>query len=207
MTWVRRRWLPLLVLILAVAGLAGSMALVATHQTVASMMGVISSGRAPVRSLAEARTAANGFGARWGLHAGEVIEFDNGFYAELLDPAGNGATEVLIDPASGTVGVEYGPAMMWNTAYGMIRNGYPMMRPYRASTVIGADQARQLAQQWLTANRPGQQAETAEAFPGYYTIDIAVAGRISGMLSVHATTGQVWYHSWHGRFIAQQDAA
>jgi hypothetical protein len=25
------------------------------------------------------------------------------------------------------------------------------------------------------------------------------------MLSVHATTGAVWYHTWHGRFIAMQE--
>jgi hypothetical protein len=27
-------------------------------------------------------------------------------------------------------------------------------------------------------------------------------GTIDGMLPVNATTGQVWYHTWHGRFIA-----
>ncbi|MBB1254829.1 hypothetical protein H3146_15910 [Streptomyces sp. OF3] len=25
--------------------------------------------------------------------------------------------------------------------------------------------------------------------------------RIVGMLSVHATSGDVWYHTWHGRFL------
>jgi len=27
-----------------------------------------------------------------------------------------------------------------------------------------------------------------------------------GMLSVNATTGAVWYHTWHGTFIAKEDA-
>jgi hypothetical protein len=26
------------------------------------------------------------------------------------------------------------------------------------------------------------------------------------MLSVNATTGAVWYHTWHGTFIAKEDA-
>jgi hypothetical protein len=30
-------------------------------------------------------------------------------------------------------------------------------------------------------------------------------GTVNGMLSVNASTGQVWYHSWHGRFIARED--
>jgi hypothetical protein len=30
---------------------------------------------------------------------GAVMQFDNGFYAELVDRGGNRATEVLIDPA------------------------------------------------------------------------------------------------------------
>jgi hypothetical protein len=27
-------------------------------------------------------------------------------------------------------------------------------------------------------------------------------GKINGMLSVNAASGQVWYHSWHGTYIA-----
>jgi hypothetical protein len=27
-------------------------------------------------------------------------------------------------------------------------------------------------------------------------------GRIDGMLSVNGSTGAVWYHNWHGAFIA-----
>jgi hypothetical protein len=206
-TGIRRRALPATVLVVAVACLIASISVVAAWENSHgpdTVVGAFVPGTAPVRTLDQARTAADAFAARLGLHSGEVIQFDNGFYAELLDPAGAGATEVLIDPANGTVGVEYGPAMMWNTIYGV----YPRtgMHLYAAHpSTIAADQARQIAQTWLGDNRPGQQAGPAEAFPGYYTIDTTIGGTTSGMLSVNATSGQVWYHSWHGRFIASQD--
>jgi hypothetical protein len=38
------------------------------------------------------------------------MQFDNNFCAEPFDRAGNRATEVLVDPASGAVGLEPGPA-------------------------------------------------------------------------------------------------
>jgi hypothetical protein len=149
--------------------------------------------------LTDAQQAADRYGQRYGLHAAEVMQFDNGFYAELLDSAGHGATEVLIDPASGAVGPEYGPAMMWNTAYGM--------RPARtAATVISPQQAQRIAQTWLADHRPTENAAEAEAFPGYYTLHTTRDGKIVSMLSVHARTGAVWYHTWHGRFIDMQDA-
>jgi hypothetical protein len=62
------------------------------------------------------------------------------------------------------------------------------------------------AQAWLDANQPGSRATAeAAAFPGYYTIDVTRAGRVSGMLSVNATTGQVWYHWWHGAFVGMSE--
>jgi hypothetical protein len=63
------------------------------------------------------------------------MQFDNGFYAELVDQAGNGATEVLVDPRSGAVQIEWGPAMMWNTAYGMHPARGDGARPGRAGSV------------------------------------------------------------------------
>jgi hypothetical protein len=45
----------------------------------------------------------------------------------------------------------------------------------------------------------------AEAFPGYYTLHTLRDGKITGMLSVNAATGQVWYRSWHGNFVAMND--
>jgi len=70
---------------------------------------------------------------------------------------------------------------------------------------VSADQARRLAETWLAAHRPARHAEPADAYPGYYTVEFTHGGTVEGMLSINATTGQVWYHSWHGRFIARED--
>jgi hypothetical protein len=202
MTWLRPRWLPLLVLVAAMVALVGSIAVTVSRVGGGAMMGMMGwpvSVDGSARTLTDAQHAADRYGQRYGLHAGEVMQFANGFYAELLDPAGNGATEVLIDPASGAVGLEYGPAMMWNTAYGM-------HRARTGSTAIGPQQAQQIAQSWLADHRPGENAAEAEAFPGYYTMHTTRDGKILSMLSVHATTGTVWYHTWHGRFIDMQGA-
>ena len=66
-------------------------------------------------------------------------------------------------------------------------------------------QARAQAQRFLDAQRPGTKTDEAITFPGYYTIDVARQGRPIGMLSVNAYTGAVWYHVWHGTFIAEKD--
>ena len=59
-----------------------------------------------------------------------------------------------------------------------------------------------LASTCLDRNRPGVTTEThADPFYGYYTIHTVKDDRIEGMLSVHGTTGQVWYHTWHGEFV------
>jgi len=153
-------------------------------------------------SIPAARHRAATAAAGQSLHPGEVIWFDNGFYVELKDAAGNSATEVIVDPGSGAVSTEPGPAMMWNTRYGM-------RGPAGASAVatVSAGQARQIATAWLAANLPGRLAQPPDSYPGYYTMETTTAGGIvNGMLSVNATTGQVWYHSWHGRFIAKDDS-
>jgi hypothetical protein len=169
----------------------------------AGMMGSVwlAGNGASVTSIPAARDRAATAAAQPGLHPGEVIWFDNGFYVELKDPAGSPATEVIVDPNSGTVFTEPGPAMMWNTRYGM--HG----RVGAVNPSISALQAQQVAAEWLNANLPGRTAQPPDAYPGYYTIETSTSdGTISGMLSVNATTGQVWYHSWHGRFIAKDDA-
>jgi hypothetical protein len=201
------RWLPLAVLVVASTALVASVAWATGRAPAgggrwgppASMTAPAVPGSGPVRSLAAADRAAGTFADRWGLHAGEVMQFDNNFYAELLDPAGNRATEVLVDPASGAVGLEPGPAMMWNTDYGM-------MRPAPAPAAVTAQRARWLADQWLHDNQPGLHAGDPELFPGYYTLHALRGDRVAGMLSVNAATGTVWYHTWHGRFIAMQEA-
>jgi hypothetical protein len=222
----------------------------------------------PVRTLAEARTQAQKFADRLGLRVDEVLQFKDNFYAKLVDSAGNGATEVLVDPRTGAVSIEYGPAMMWNTRYGMGRvaadmmgsYGRSMMRGYggamigeygpnpttsrgagtttsggsgsggmmggsgyggmmggsgygsgsagsgttSTATNVTMEYARSFAQRWLDRNEPGVKVETGgDAFPGYYTLETLRGGKITGMISVNASTGAVWPHWWHGAFIAK----
>jgi hypothetical protein len=159
--------------------------------------GLVGDGRR-VDTLTAARQPAQAFADRLGLRAGEVIQFSNGFYAELLTAGGDGATEVLVDPANGGVSVEYGPAMMWNTRYGM--------HPAAAGPVrVSAADASRIAQRWLDEQRPGLTAGEPEQFPGYYTLETSRGGTIAGMMSVNATTGAVWYHTWHGSFVAASE--
>jgi hypothetical protein len=92
------------------------------------------------------------------------------------------------------VSIEYGPAMMWNTRYGMHAVGNVPAR-------VSAAQAVTDAQAWLDARHAGLTAADATAFPGYYTLHTGKNGMIAGMMSVNAASGTVWYHTWHGTFI------
>jgi len=146
----------------------------------------------PVQTIAEARARAAQAAAARGLSTGEVMQFSQNFYVELKDSAGNPTTEVLVDPGDGSVSTEYGPAMMWNTG--------------SRDATVSPDQAQTIADDWLRANQPGQSAVAdVKAFPGYYSIDTETNGNTVGMVSVNALTGAVWYHTWHGTFIAEED--
>lgn len=168
----------------------------------AGMMGTVwlaGDGRT-VTSIPAARARAASAASPQRLHPGEIIWFANGFYVELKDTTGQPATEVIVDPATGTVSTEPGPAMMWNTRYGMHRTA-------TGAATVSAAQARRLATTWLSDNLPGRRLGEPDAYPGYYTMETTTAaGTINGMLSVNATTGAVWYHTWHDRFIAREDA-
>ena len=74
----------------------------------------------PVNGIADARTRAQTFADKLGLRTGEILHFQRNYYVQLVDTSGKPATEVLVDPATGAVGLEFGPAMMWNTRYGMM---------------------------------------------------------------------------------------
>jgi hypothetical protein len=214
-----RRLALSLALAAAVATLVGSVAFTASHHRGtyrgtgvmmagpgADMMGgggalwLVGDGNG-VGSIAAARARAALAADAAGLHPGEVIWFDNGFYVELKDAEGSPATEVIVDPRTGTVSTEPGPAMMWNTRFGMHRAGDG------AAVRVSAEQAQQIAGDWLARSLPGRRAAEPDTYPGYYTMETTTdTGTINGMLSVNSTTGEVWYHSWHGRFIAREDA-
>jgi hypothetical protein len=71
---------------------------------------------------------------------------------------------------------------------------------------VTAAQAKENAQEYLDTYLNGAQvAEDADAFYGYYTIDVLRDGKPFGMLSVNGTTGTVWYHAWHGTSIGARD--
>lgn len=56
-------------------------------------------GTSPVRNLGEAKRQAQSFADQLGLRVGELIQFENHYYVELLVHGGGRATEVLVDRA------------------------------------------------------------------------------------------------------------
>ena len=133
MAMTRNRALWAVTLLVALVALGSSIAWAATrgddgHWGMMSygqgMMGYAArDGGKPVGDLPEARRQAERFAERLDLQVGEVMQFSDGFYAELEEADGTPATEVLIDARTGAIWFEFGPAMMWNTRYGMMRDG------------------------------------------------------------------------------------
>lgn len=150
------------------------------------------------------------------LELGEVMIFDNQAYARIVEKdSGIGVMEVLVDPTSKAVFPEMGPTMMWNLKYGMMSGfgGYGMM-----GMMMGQDaQADPSAEMSVTPEKAIETAQTyldtyfkeaglavepkADRFYGYYTLDVSQNGQTAGMLSVNGYTGQVFPHTWHGKFI------
>jgi hypothetical protein len=156
-------------------------------------------------TIEQAREAVERYVAILGypdLEVAEVMEFERNFYAIVRESdTGMGAMELLVDRWTGEVGPEMGPNMMWNAKYGMHRRG-GMMGGASEGAIIDPEEAIEIAQRWLDAYQPGVTVEEhADPFYGYYTVHTLRDGEIEGMLSVHSTTGQVWYHTWHGGFI------
>jgi hypothetical protein len=159
-----------------------------------------------------------------GLQVSEVMVFDNNAYVVVKETGtGNGAFELLVDPASQTAYPEFGPNMMWNLKYGglnhsqmkggrngMMGNGMMGGRDTNVPTDVSAEmsvtseKAIEYAQEFLDANINGAIAATDPIqFYGYYTLDFEKAGKVAGMLSVNGYNGQVFLHTWHGNFIEE----
>jgi hypothetical protein len=206
----------------------------------ASMMGMMTgfsglSNVAPL-TLTEAETAVSTYLSTLSqdnLALGEIMIFSNHAYAQIFNSeTGEGAFELLVDPATGNVFPEPGPNMMWNTAYGMMagsgmmnmmmggmmgnnagmmngQNG-DMMGNWNTSSsaeiTVTAENAPSIAQTYLDSTLPDTTVdEHADTFPGYYTLHIERDGDVIGMLSVNAYTGDVFLHHWHGDFIEMVD--
>ena len=111
--------------------------------------------------------------------------------------------DLLVDKDSGAIVPEPGPNMMWNAEYGMMGRRSGMMGSYASGEMsLSAPEAGDVAQRWLDANLPGRTTGKADVFYGYYTLHFLNVVQIEGMLSVHGNSGDVWYHSWHGDFVA-----
>jgi hypothetical protein len=160
-----------------------------------------------------------------GFYAAEVMAFTNNDYVAVADAAGNPAFELLVAADASWV-MEEPPSMMWNAKYGMfghlrgsggplpglgmmmggsgMMGSGPLWFGSGSGKVTSLAQARAVASSWLAESRPGEVAEAdGRAFPGYYTLDTTLNGKTHGMLSVNASTGAVWYHGWHGTFVAE----
>lgn len=163
-------------------------------------------------AIDQAATLARQMIARSGnpdLVAMEIMEFTNNFYVVVAEKStGVGAFELIVE-RNGVVHPEPGPNMMWNLKYGHMAGwgGGGMMGSWGAPTgqSLTRDQARQAAQGWLNQAFPGAKAEEGVPFYGHFTFDFERGGKVVGMLSVHASTGQVWYHTWHGTFVREKE--
>lgn len=131
------------------------------------------------------------------------MEFDQNFYALIKEKdTGIGAFELLVDKSTGAVGFERGPDMMWNTKYGMGgRFGDIGFGGATTAMSVTPQRATDIAQRWLDRRGSGYSPGTPDVFYGYYTLHFEKASQVDGMLSVNGATGQVWFHSWHGKFI------
>ena len=118
---------------------------------------------------------------------------------------GPGGGSIMMGPG-GPGGSTMGPGGATMMSGGM---GPGMMGQISAPSVspsVTPAQAKSLTQKFLDARLPGAKAEDdVTTFPGYYTLDFARDGKIVGMLSVNAYTGQIWYHAWHGTFVQEKD--
>lgn len=75
-----------------------------------------------------------------------------------------------------------------------------------ADMPVSAEEASQVAQNYLDAYYPGVQvSDEITAFYGYYTMDIERDGAIIGMMSVNGFTSQVFPHTWHGTFLEMSE--
>jgi hypothetical protein len=141
------------------------------------------------------------------LVVAEVMTFSQNFYVQVQEASsGLMAFELLVDPYTGYVHPEPGPNMMWNTKYGHMAGRWGYNAQSAAEMPLNAEQSGEYAQNYLDRVWPGTTADDhVDTFYGYYTLHVLQDGQIVGMLSVNGYTGQVWYHTWHGDFIAMAE--
>ncbi len=142
------------------------------------------------------------------LEITEIMEFEYNFYVIFTEKStGIHTFEALIDPYTGDLYGEMGPNMMWNTKYGNMSGMMWGNAPASGEMTVSKEQAVKNGQAFIDDYLPGAKVEEPDRFYGYYTLHVVQDGAIYGMLSVNGYTGQVWYHSWHGRFLGMEELA
>lgn len=134
------------------------------------------------------------------LELGDLFKYtDTEFYVSVEDEdTGLGAFELLINPYTGSIRPEPGPNMMWNEEYSMMSGMHGSFYE-GGSNMISQEEAMAFANEYLQYEDPSLEvSEEGHQFSGYYTLHVEKEGEPYGMLSVHGTTGDVWYHTWHG---------
>jgi hypothetical protein len=161
-----------------------------------------------------------------GFKVAEVMAFTNTDYVAVHNRSGKPAFELLTNLSASWV-MEEPPSMMWNTRYGAMDGLGTRVGPMTGGWMTGGNwnswsgsgsgkiattaQAVAAADRWLAEASPDERVASDTGgsamgkFPGYYTFDTTRDGKIAGMLSVNVTTGAVWYHAWHGRFLAEHE--
>jgi hypothetical protein len=143
------------------------------------------------------------------LKLSEVEEYSLNFYGRVQEKStGTNAFQLIANRSNGAVYPEMDPNMMWNTKYSpmaTMMGGFWFGSPSTKMTV-GVEQARANAAEFLVQYLPNMTLESAtDTFYGYYNFDVLQNGKTYGMLSVNGYTGAVWYHTWHGEFIAAKE--
>lgn len=129
---------------------------------------------------------------------------DSDYYVSVVESdTGKGAAELLVNPYTGYIYPEYGPNMMWNEKYGMHGGGIYQGSAYRGidSKNIGRDQALKASDDYVkkTEGKDYSVPDEGHEFYGYYTFHVNKGDEPVGMLSVNYSTGDIWYHTWHGQ--------
>ncbi|MCL4436387.1 MAG: hypothetical protein M1503_02505 [Thaumarchaeota archaeon] len=147
------------------------------------------------------------------LGIGEFEEYSYNFYVSIVEKStGKSVAEILIDRFTGYVYPEP-QSMMWNTKYGGMGGGgmmggwyggwYGGQQRSGAAVTVTPEDATKIAQSFLNVTYPGTTVDEITAFDGYYTIMTTIGGGHYGMLSINGYTGEIWYHTWHGKFISE----
>ena len=161
-------------------------------------------------TLDQATTNARNYAASMNnpdLELDEIEEYAWNFYVVVKEKNTDlKAFQLLVDKNSGAVYPEMGPNRMWNTKYSPMAWMMGTLGQTSDQMSVSVDDARANAAAFLKSYYPNTTLDASpDTFYGYYNFDVMQNGKPYGMLSVNGYTGAVWYHTWHGAFIAAQE--